>query len=88
MTSGQRLALSAGLGYQEYWLASPTEKSVEAYLQNSGSLDFHEVYSVVPEFLLEKMTVEECAAVPTKFKCSLYDDFEIALEDIFSGLLP
>ncbi len=25
---------------------------------------------------------------PTKFKCSLHDDFEIALEDIFSGLLP
>ena len=35
----------------------------------------------------DKMTEEERAAIPMKFKCSLYDDFEIALEDIFSGLL-
>ena len=83
-----KLALSAGLGYRKYWLASPAEKSVESYLRNGGSLEHHEVYFVFPEFLLEKMTVEERAAVPTKFKCSLYDDFEIALEDIFSGLLP
>lgn len=33
------------------------------------------------------MTEEERAAIPTKFKCSLYDYFEIALEDIFSGML-
>ena len=35
-----------------------------------------------------KMTEEERAAIVTRFKCSLFDDFEIALEDIFSGMLP
>lgn len=78
----------AKCGVREYWLVSPAEKSVEVYLQNGGSLDLHEVYSIFPEALLGKMTEEERAAIPTKFKCSLYDDFEIALEDIFSGLLP
>lgn len=34
------------------------------------------------------MTEKERAEVETHFKCSLYDDFAIALDDIFSGLLP
>lgn len=34
------------------------------------------------------MTEEERAAVVTRFKCSLYDDFEIALEDIFRDMIP
>ena len=72
---------------REYWLVSPAEKSVEIYLPRDGSLELHEIYSLFPDFLLEKMTEEERAAVPTKFKCSLYDDFEIALADIFSGPL-
>lgn len=33
------------------------------------------------------LTEEERAAVPAQFKCSLYDDFEITLEDIFNGML-
>ena len=77
----------ARAGVREYWLVSPAEKSVEVYLQSGGALDLHEVYSIFPEALLDKMTEEERAAIPMKFKCSLYDDFEIALEDIFSGLL-
>ena len=36
------------------------------------------------EWLFEK----EKAEVETHFRCSLYSDFDIALEDIFSGLLP
>jgi len=46
------------------------------------------ICSIYPEALPGKMTAEERAAVPTTFKCSLYDDFKIALEDIFSGMLP
>ena len=78
----------AKCGVREYWLVSPAEKSVEVYLLKEGSLELHEIYSIFPDALLEKMTEEERAAIPTKFKCSLYDDFEIALEDIFSGMLP
>lgn len=78
----------AKCGVREYWLVSPAEKSVEVYLLKEGSLELHEIYSIFPDALLGKMTEEERAAIPTKFKCSLYDDFEIALEDIFSGMLP
>ena len=78
----------AKCGVREYWLVSPAEKSVEVYLLKEGSLELREIYSIFPDALLGKMTEEERAAIPTKFKCSLYDDFEIALEDIFSGMLP
>lgn len=85
---GYKKGICAKCGVREYWLVGPAEKSVEVYLQNSGSLDLHEVCSIFPEALLGKMAEEERASIPTKFKCSLYDDFEIFLEDIFSGLLP
>lgn len=54
----------------------------------NGAFTLYDVYSVYPEALLGKMTEEERAAIPTQFKCSLYDDFEIVLEDVFSGMLP
>ena len=34
------------------------------------------------------MTVEELAEVVTQFRCSLYDDLEISIADVFNGLLP
>ena len=34
------------------------------------------------------MSEQEKAELETHFQCSLYSDFDIALEDIFSGLLP
>ncbi len=52
------------------------------------ALNLYDIYLIYPDYLLEKMTEEEREAIPTKFKCSLYDDFEIALEDIFNGMLP
>lgn len=44
----------AKCGVREYRLVSPTEKSVEVYLQNGGSLDLHEVYSIFPKALWGK----------------------------------
>ena len=46
------------------------------------------VYSIYPDWMLEAMTQEETAEIVTEFKCHLYDDLLISLEDIFSGLLP
>jgi len=37
--------------------------------------------------MLSHMTGEERAALVTEFKCYLYDDLTIRLEDIFSDLL-
>ena len=75
-------------GVREYWLVEPVGKSIEVYLLKDCDYVLDEVYTVYPEAHLESMSEEDRAAIPTKFKCSLYDDFEITLTDVFSGLLP
>lgn len=78
----------ARCGVREYWLVDPANKSVEVYRLENGRLELYDIYSVYPDFQLEQMTEAERAAVPTRFKCSLCDDFDIALEDVFNGMLP
>ena len=75
-------------GVREYWLVSPAEKSIEVYRLEEQSFVLFDVYHIYPDWMLEQMTEAERAEVVTKFKCSLYDDFELALEDIFNGMLP
>lgn len=70
-------------GVREYWIVSPTDKMVEQYFLEDGKLVLHDVYAVHPDWFLEKMREEERAAVVTEFKCSLYDDLIIKLDDIF-----
>ena len=44
------------------------------------------VYTLYPAEELEEMTSEERAAIVTEFKCHLYDDLIIHLDDIFGDL--
>ena len=73
-------------GVPEYWLVSPTDKSIEVYLLESGKYILHDVYTVRPDWVLAQMTDEERSAVVTEFKCHLYDDLIIRLDDIFGDL--
>ena len=73
-------------GVPEYWLVSPTDKSIEVYLLESGKYILHDVYTVRPDWVLAQMTDEERSAVVTEFKCHLYDDLLIRLDDIFGDL--
>ena len=71
-------------GVREYWIVSTGDKSVEQYLLQDGKYELHNVYTLYPEWMLDKMRPEERAAVVMDFKCSLYDDLTISLEDIFA----
>lgn len=73
----------AKAGVKEYWIVSPGDKSIEQYFLQDGQFVLHEIYTIYPDYVLEKMTEEERAAIATEFKCSLYDDLLISLEDIF-----
>ena len=73
-------------GVPEYWLVSPTDKSIEVYLLESGKYILHDVYTVRPDWVLAQMTDEERSAVVTEFKCHLFDDLLIRLDDIFGDL--
>jgi len=78
----------AKCGVREYWLVDLLNRSIEQYLLEDGRLELNEIYTLYHDYDLEQMSEEERAAVPTHFKCSLFDDLDIALADIFKGLLP
>ena len=75
-------------GVREYWLVSPSEKSVEVYRNNGTELVIHNVYTLYPDWALRQMSEEQRAAVTTHFQCSLFDGLNISLDYIFEDLLP
>lgn len=75
-------------GVREYWLVDPENRTIEQYLLQDGHLELNTVHVSYSEDMLKRMSEKERAEIITHFKCSLYDDFDIALDDIFSGLLP
>lgn len=81
-------AVYGSCGVREYWLVDPENRTIEQYLPQDGRLELNTVYVSYSEDALERMTEEERSAVETHFQCSLYDDFDISLDEIFSGLLP
>jgi len=73
----------AKCGVREYWLVSPNEKFVEVFRADETGLALHDIYALHADWELAQMTEEERAAVVTHFKCSLFDDLDISLDDIF-----
>jgi len=73
----------AKCGVQEYWIVDPANKSVEVYRTNGIELVLHDVYALHPDWMLARMSEKERAAVVTHFKCGLFDDLDISLEDVF-----
>lgn len=75
-------------GVREYWLVDPNNRTIEQYVLLDGALKLHGVYVSYTDRDLERMNEKERAGIVRTFRCSLYDDFDIALDDVFSGLLP
>lgn len=71
-------------GVREYWIVSPTDKSVEQYILENGRFILRDIYMVYSDVLLEKMKPEERAQIQTTFSCSLFDDLIISLDDVFA----
>lgn len=78
----------ARCGVGEYWLVNPADRSIEVYRINGTEFVLHEVYALRPDWELERMSEDERAELVTQFQCGLYDDLDISLDDVFSGLLP
>jgi len=73
----------ARCGVQEYWIVDPSGKSLEIYRTGGSEFMLYDVYALYPDWQLAQMSEDERAAVVTHFKCSLFDDLDISLEDIF-----
>lgn len=76
---GRKMEVYGQCGVREYWIVSPGEKTVEQYIQDNGRLVLNDVYFVPPDYTPEK----ELAGIAKEFRCSLFDDLAIRLEDIF-----
>ena len=74
-------------GVAEYWIVDGANKTVEVYLLKDGKYCLDNVYSLLPDYLLEQMTGEQAVSFVTEFKCHLFDELEIRLEDIFDRVL-
>lgn len=70
-------------GVREYWLVDPSNKTLEQYILTDSKFTIKEIYAVHPDYYLNKLTDEEKTAIPTEFKCSLYDDLTIKVADVF-----
>lgn len=80
---GHKKAVYAKCGVKEYWLVNPADKTLEQYVQKDGSLELRDVYVIPPDYLAAKMTPEEQAELVKTFQCTLFDDLDISLEDVF-----
>lgn len=84
---GHKMEVYQKYGVREYWLVSPGDRSIEVYLLQDGRFRLDHVYSVYHDYELSAMSEDERAAVVTEFKCSLYNDLTIRLEDVFYDLI-
>ena len=73
-------------GVREYWIVNPADKSIEVYLLNNDKYILDNVYSIFPDYELKKMNEDELASITAEFKCSLYDNLYIKLDDVFEDL--
>lgn len=83
---GQKKRVYEACGVPEYWIISPEAKSIDVYLLENGRFRLDNSYSIYPDYMLIHMTEEKKAEIATEFKCHLYDDLVIQLDDIFSDL--
>ena len=83
---GRKKRVYEACGVPEYWIISPESQTVDVYLLEDGRFTLDNSYSVYPDYLLAHMTQEQKDQLVTEFKCHLYDDLVIRLDDIFCDL--
>ncbi len=74
-------------GVKEYWIVDPENRSIEVYLLQNGRYKLDNVYSILPDYEIKRMKEEEIAEIPKEFRCSLYDDLTISVEDVFNRII-
>lgn len=83
---GYKKSLYEKAGVNEYWIVNVLDRSIEVYWLKDGRYELEEVYSIYPEYVLNKMTDEEKGNIKMDFKTSLFDDLIIFVEDVFADI--
>ena len=85
---GHKKDVYEAIGVREYWIVSTGDRSIEQYVLENGRFILRSVYTLYPDYVLADMTDEERAAVPIEFRCTLFDDLTVRLEDVFYRTTP
>lgn len=81
---GYKKELYESSGVKEYWIVEPDARSIEVYLLTDGKYILDEVYTALPED--PDLTDDEKEHYKKEIKVSLYEDFSILMDVIFSRL--
>ena len=74
-------------GVREYWIVNPADMTIEQYLSQNGKFVLNDVYRKCQDYELEDMAEEERAAIVTEFRCSLFPELLISVEDVFDHVI-
>jgi len=68
---------------------SVSGRSVEAYILTDGKYELDNVYAILPDYVLERLTEEERAdsLVATVLSPSMFPDMAVSLAEVFEDLL-
>ena len=84
---GHKMKAYEAAGVREYWIVDPLYKTVEQYVLTDGAFVLAGFSALHPEDDLGRLKREELekklAEFPREFRCSLFDDLVIRLEDVF-----
>lgn len=75
-------------GVKEYWIVSPESRFIEVYRPHGGVLTCEDVHVQYPDYMLAAMSEAEGAEVEASFRCKLFPDLTLSIDEIFDGLMP
>ena len=84
---GHKMKVYEKYGVREYWIVNPLDLCVEQYVLQDGAFVLWDVYHKYAPSALERMKEKERAEVVTEFRCSLFDDLVIRLDDVFGRVI-
>lgn len=73
----------ARAGVDEYWIIDPVDRSIEQYLLANASYTLRNVYRLYPDSELDSVSDKQKAGTRTYFRCHLFDDLDISVQQIF-----
>ncbi|MCL2088049.1 MAG: Uma2 family endonuclease [Oscillospiraceae bacterium] len=83
---GYKMKLYQMCGVKEYWIVDVNNRSIEVYLLKDDGFKLDFVYTIFPDYQLNKMTDEEKESIVCEFKTSLFDDMIIKIDEVFKGV--
>jgi len=83
---GRKLEIYGKCGVKEYWIVDTANRAIEVYLPDGDRLRLDNIYSIFPDYMLERMSEETKAQIPMEFKTTLFDDLLISVEEVFEDI--